>query len=773
MAQTLQSGGEEEDTTIVGDASSTSVSPPQGPSTVLPRQPWQPGTGTDGGLDTLTPVVTIHTPFPAQFQIPKLDLGNVSMASTTTRTSLPGVLPVSIATDKARSTVITSLAQSLPPYLSSVSTVSTGTSAVPHASVASSSPGTTGTVTYSPGIGMGSRLSTTGMDSRLSSGLLSGLPSRYLKPSDLTTTTLMGGLGGRDVTSDSTLIFPELAFSPSPGREVGSFMSFPTPSMAHLSPGFDLTETMLPDTSYTPSLPPTVGESPIPPRVHFARKHEAGEEALKGTTTASRGSQLLPPSSPEVPDLPSSPLETSGPVLQHPGKTRPKPARLQQHAKPPSAFTSRQSPSKSDPKTPLERKPIPRSLSASLPPSTTVPSSTQQRSSLPLSSARLHQPPASSPSTEAARKKIADLQATLEATRFDAEAFLANLKGSVTPKPSTYKSAVVSPPRQPDSKDHCRLGTQRSTPTSPQTGPPHTPPTSRSVLSPQTTPPAATALTSSLSPRPPSETAPSQQLQTSTPETMVSIQTTPTAPPTTSHQETQPGTTEGALGQVLSPGAKLSKSQQEVDVRGLRKGESTSPKRIPPRQPGSLKRRAYSTGDKRRESGSRVGNPPSSQTSRPPQIDPPKSSGKLTKSQLPSLSTSLSSPPLSTPSSSPDKPIYTSPHVHPHTSQVQLHTSPQTRLHTSPLSHHHLPPARGTVLATGHKLTPEKASTLEADSLKVPNALCFDSVCCVGASLVSSFPVTNSGNRWLQLNFDITRLYRNGSEVPVCANLIY
>lgn len=69
---------------------------------------------------------------------------------------------------------------------------------------------------------------------------------------------------------------------------------------------------------------------------------------------------------------------------------------------------------------------------------------------------------------------------------------------------------------------------------------------------------------------------------------------------------------------------------------------------------------------------------------------------------------------------------------------------------------------------TGDAVGRREAGVSRDGSVQVPDALCFDSVCCVGASLTSSFPVTNLGDRWLQLNFDIAHLYRDGSEAPVC-----
>ena len=70
---------------------------------------------------------------------------------------------------------------------------------------------------------------------------------------------------------------------------------------------------------------------------------------------------------------------------------------------------------------------------------------------------------------------------------------------------------------------------------------------------------------------------------------------------------------------------------------------------------------------------------------------------------------------------------------------------------------------KGTTPHTTVKLA--TAATVDPSVLKVPDSLCLSQACCVGVSVSDQLTVANLGERWLQMEFRLIRLYRNGTEV--------
>ena len=762
--------------------------------------------------DYLTPIVSVHTPFPIQFQIPKLDLDNVSALSA--RGSFPGPRTSTTVKDSR-------LASSLPPRLSTPlgsreqapTTGSVNTSELKQSPRLGSrlsdgmKPGASAGMELGPSVGMESGPSA-GMESRPSTGMVSGLPSHYLKPHDLTT-----------ASDGSTLMFPEVsALTYSPPGDLGSLSSFPTPSIAHLSAGFNVT-----NATYSGSF---LSENPI--------KVETKLD-LDGTVEKT------------VSELPHGLLKAEGPSLQHLGKTRPKPARLLQLSKvkqppPPqnkvNGLDSLKQPSppqktvagvshhrKRDSQT---RTPKSDLSYESLPPATTV--SLKQETSQVFS-----------PKTEEARKKMASLQASLDTARFDADTFLATLKSS--------------PLSSPLHKEREAVGGSRSSPvvssaTLHDTGPPsRTAAASIDELTVVDTPRASTSL--------PSVLYSSEKLRTSITKSPFSsfehtnaarskkyhsigvtqtesplkgrdlgerlsgsFEPTPSPPqdkPYVQFTETKPITQDAprhptsSLPEVpVLPSSTTStleavKLERQTSTpeeskkppsqaRGKQTRLSKSPTKVPPKakkdsemspKRPSLKRKSHSPAAGRETTSSRLPTSSSdstiarrpglttglpdretasaSQAQRSPktQVDTAAtfSPGKLSSLLSPkarerdATTAGAGSPVMETTGgssgpprsySSPQKsgvnePIYTSPHVHTHTTYS---------------------PSKGKRQGMG-----VSTAVPDPSSLSVPDSLCFTAVGCVGASLFDHFSVSNSGERWLQLNFTITQLYRDGSEV--------
>lgn len=315
----------------------------------------------------LTPVITVHTPFPVQFEIPKLDLEDVTVSTPGSFNPLRVSTTVKPAASHTQKPILHT-STSLQPDISKESLPKCVTSSGPStSSVVTSTAVTTSkaTPTVTASLDLESGPSPAGTEPRLSTGLELGRTSQSWKPT-----------GSSDTTA-STLIFPELSaltLSPPPAG-LGSLDSMPTPSIARLSAGFDVTEATFHDTSFSASLGLTKKE-------------------VSGT----KGSQ--------------SPRELTGD--QKPGTKQ-------------AVIPGIQSATQVRKHAPLTQTPEPR------PPALSDPVLQPHSPTKSQSAANSSGKEISSPKTVAARQKLAQLQATLEATRFDAENFLAKLKSTTSP----------------------------------------------------------------------------------------------------------------------------------------------------------------------------------------------------------------------------------------------------------------------------------------------------------------------------------------------------
>ena len=816
----------------------------------------------------LTPVVTVHTPFPMQYQIPKLDLSGLSK----TVNSTPASTTVSTLTHSHSLSAVsihqhTSSHPHTQPILPTVSNIHSPPSAA------------------TPTSGMGTGHQQSGMDSGLS-GMEQRLASQYL----------------RSTSGTSTLMFPELSatYLSLPPSEPGS-TSMPTPSLAHFTGGFNTTTSH--DVSFLESL-----LGPLPPsssddissldtssKFHNRSKHttsvsETAEAELAhtqsvssqvSTTTSTHSSSGLTVS----PTTAASSKSPRAPGIVEKSGTQSSPSGATGSMKTPSgamktaqkdrdgAKTKRPHLSSPPASSPTRLSQSPPSKPQSNPSS--APSLTPARAAVEggvRGGGRGKQRPLS-PRTETARKKVSQLKAALDSTEFDASAFLSRLEEerslSVSKSPpssvASTISAALSGTRSQDldlptvsSGSGQLLGGQNSstvvsesttvaigtttvvsqTPTIATTvasktttlaGVPtvvsHQTPTfagiSTTVVSQPTTvvsqpttvvnqpttvvsstvtsgtPPTTTVATDIqyLSPTKPS--IDTLALQTSTADTSVSSSSdqsdsgTPVKPGERRSPERRiprdhkRGAVLRDSGTPVKPGERRSPERRipRDHKRGavlrdsgtpVKPGERRSPERRIPRdhqrgavlsdsgtpvKPGERRSperripRDHQRGAVLRDIG--VGTTPGLHKTQPrssssshKRLDvhscsPPDTSHAVTPHQTPisTLPSAISSP-KNTPSLSSSQPIYTSPRLHPHTS---LSPPPQPCPQPRPSP------------------TRERRKTPQPNSLEVPDSLCFRSPCCVGVTLSDHLQITNLGDRWLQLSFELSELYCNGA----------
>ena len=168
----------------------------------------------------LTPVITVHTPFPVQFEIPKLDLEDVTVSTPGSFNPLRVSTTVKLAASHTQKPILHT-STSLQPDVSKESLPKCVTSSGPStSSVVTSTAVTTSkaTPTITASLDLESGPSPAGTEPRLSTGLEPGRTSQSWKPT-----------GSSDTTA-STLIFPELSaltLSPPPAG-LGSLDSMPT-----------------------------------------------------------------------------------------------------------------------------------------------------------------------------------------------------------------------------------------------------------------------------------------------------------------------------------------------------------------------------------------------------------------------------------------------------------------------------------------------------------------------------------------------------------------
>ena len=585
------------------------------------------------------------------------------------------------------------------------------------------------------------RLSTS-LDSRLSSGSDFGLPSRYLKSS-----------------TDSTLVIPEMSAlsSFSHNFDIDSFGSVPTPSIARLPTGFDVTEVAHQDS--LSSFSPGVDQS------------------------------------------------NAGLLLDKSSETPPQPVTEQSAWSPNQSPVSKPSPSNNS------KPPSPVLLNSGTKSATPIIKSVQ---STPVKSAETKSPKSSlSPKTQAARQKLASLQSTLDAARFDAETFLAGLKSSSSPVQGHDSGITVTPVESHGSQNikslenSCALSTSTSPLVLDSSAPlrvedlsmkslPLTSTQENVTASVRTT--ATLSLTQSLpvTSKSPSNSSSSGLMMKSHASTV-----RPSSVTTTLNSSPKP----------ISPGL-VQTEDRGVVIRSTDKLHKQSPRTLPvsvvesatleahvtletppPRLKSSKPYSPVSTGDtverslsrprkphmttplssstkkrssKRTSKGDSFTSPKTSKFSPKSNTSPKKgSSEKPLKSQLspthlqvsprpkPSTVEVESSPCLSMFQSNlmddgSSRPIYTSPPSHLHTI-----TSPTKKLQFNQSG-------MGGGTSPGR---PQSTLMSSIKSLKVLDSLCFSEVCCVGTSLCDQLVITNQGERWLQLSFKLTQLYRDGTEV--------
>ena len=744
--------------------------------------------------DSLTPVVTVHTPFPMQYQIPKLDFSGLSKTLNAT----PNV-----------PSLTTGLKISPPSYVSAKISTSHPVAksppvARPSQGVTLTSPthvATTTTSLLTPR--MEPSRQTSGMDSGLSTGMEHRLDSQYWRPS----------------SGASTLMFPELSATLSPPpTDIAGLSSMPTPSIANLSGGFNATATSE-DHNFMESL---LGS--------FPSHTSLGSPSLLENLKASR---LSNPNT----------FESA-----NPGK------KDQHHYSPPTSVASSSTKTPSDiTKSGEKKKTLPRS-----PPSSSSASKLSQSSPIKTQSSTLNvstgsasgaistsvgkvsangaistkagqlgkaespvkQRP-SSPRTDTAKIKITQLKAALDATEFDAATFLSRLeeeKGSPVAQPhasltstttgsvprlsaaSEASTSVHQSPRTastslpttvacqtPTKVGHQSLTTaskvmtttissttlvnqtttvvgqkstfahnsttmvnQTSTTTAGKTtttvGQTTTTPTSivsqhSNTVSSTSALPTATTIASSgsstvqkVSPSPPK---PSVSSPLSASKASQTSSTANSVPSTTSSDPLNLNSPPGndVEGKARKKEKKRPRQYQSVEVRDI--GVETTPSlhRTQTRSSTHIQ-----TSRSLEDSLMNITRP--SKRSHTAPLSPSTSPQRMAPTSSPFSPPSSSIAPLSKTRkhSSSSQPIYTSPRLLPHTS-----LSPPPQPHPTPL-------------------TPrERRKTPVPNSLQVPDSLIFKTPCCVGVTLPDQLQISNTGDRWLQLSFELRELYRNGT----------
>ena len=762
--------------------------------------------------ESLTPVVTAHTPFSMHFQIPRLDLSGLSKTldstpTTQTSTSLKANPPTLSAEFKHHPTTTHPLTSALHTAIPSVSGIGSSPVLMTTAAQVPVSGASSGSAPF-PDVEY--ELQQSGLDSGLSSGIEPKLASQYWKPS----------------SGSSTLFFPELSattLSPPPA-EVDGLSSMPTPSMAHLSGGFNTTS---PDGSFLESLLESLPTTSLAQLKHSSKLPKLTPAAATETVPETVVTTLSTITTQEPQRQPLTSLSSghASPQLKTSLSTSTNKKAIP--VSPPIASRSTLSPSR-----------LPVSIlasSTSLPTSTTASSQTQ-------SSGSASETRPLSPKTEDAKRKLAELKATLDSTEFDAAAYLSSLKNErqdTVAQPSTTRAASepitsVSEPVTSFSTTHpvqgvfsssrvattsvasqgpkvnttvasqsptvanqnttltsqsSKMANQNTTVTSRSTivANQNTTVTSRSttVANQNTTvtsqvvnqsstvvsqcqptdvslsaaSSAANTSTASLHLSPSPQKSP--QLPSTSPSSVTRTTLTPAVgrgrkqPSSPSHErETQQheevkgvALKKGDQRVVSFQGTEQQKRIQDVHVAVRDIGVGTTPGLREARTKSSIHATMHKVVETTVHSSTVVTtayqSPPkpqsSTKSSKSPASSPQKHSVVSSRSPL--------SPPASSAASSrqehsPSHPIYTSPRLHPHTSSL----SPPPKSHSQPLTYR------------------ERRKTPEPNALKVPDSLCFKSPCCVGVSLSDQLEITNIGDRWLQLSFELSQLYCNGTQ---------
>ena len=757
--------------------------------------------------DDLTPIITSHSPFPAKFDLPKLDFANASAISQHT------ISPIS---SQPRSTGIRTLPSSSP-----LLQKSNKSDVLPRTAETSSV----------------------------------GLPSELLKPAVV------------DDSTTSSLMFKELSalsLSSPPSMLDPSLRSMPTPSIAKL-PGFDITA--MTNTQHFASFSssrdvtssdlgldhsllhtlPSPGKSKLLPE--HAKNMTSPSKLVAGVAASivrqGQSSPLKlvenPLSSAQMSSSKFSPKRLPPTTSITSERLQTSPERFQVGVGQVLSTETLTTWSSNSPLTsPPQGQPSPPLKDGSLAAKNTLATTPSKKSvTVAASSVEL------SPKTEAARRKLANLQAQLDAACFNAEEFLANLNGNDGPPTTiiTGKVASATAESSKTSESTQRMREKYTSPSPTKSG--------RSLkggnkvedsvhVSVTKSPPTRTSRSpvSSTTPSPKSKTSPSsshsggkRSFLTSIPRPSKPFMAMPsnssaskkTAP---AHSPEKRKRDSGQDQAVLKASGK--ESDQLLKHSPLRKKvQGTPTKREPGQRMATIKdgSKASPNSEAKRlsskvvKSSHNIQSEAGSGMKRHVHIQEPQSSKMLvssgerlpvdvtsssgenplklsmmgtlssTKFELSSLVTShahtstSSPPPLSTltMSTSPSSQGHTPPSTASSTasplstpqppttistaSQLPtLHSaSSNTTSHTSQPYQPHLITKPLTKGPTPHSV--KLPTTTDPTVLKVPDSLCFDQVCCVGVSISDQFTVANLGERWLQLEFRLVHLYRDGTEV--------
>ena len=764
----------------------------------------------------------MHTPFPVQFEIPKLNLGDITVptpgsfnpprVSTTIKESEQEALHAHKPALRPSSSLQPQPNRRTVP----ISSTQTTSSLVTTAAIAKSKapPISTASPDLEPDP------SPVGMESRLSTGLE---PGRTSQPT---------------VGDASTLVFPELSalmFSPPPA-DLGSLDSIPTPSIARLSAGFNITEAVFQDGSFSTSVGVT--------------KETVSRKVLQSPSKVGSGERPQESGTEEGSSPGTQAVQTSQQQQQQ-----------QQQQQGVSLTTQVQ-----------ERQPVTK-LNAF-------------QSHLPTNSQSTAESPRKevySPKTEAARQRLAQLQATLEATRFDAESFLAKMKRANVPNSPLRQASREhkeggSSPAVSKSWEHSthstnsyqvvgssqELGAGDSPHTLPVTLASSLPP----FLSSKEESRRLTQSRTSESPSAPHQTVVSQQRSNSVGTQMLrngqlerssfaekcqlTLQDTSKEshhesplPPKTAQVSSQPTITD-----TRSPSHRVPIPEQQTQEerslphqataykdapntstittvasfsRHIHTSSLTSPemptKHTPLQkslqQPGNIhSHEVYKTTMSSDvptslsdsilgghfmtkmplipqnssdpvlvASGRGSGSKGDSHVTEPCTRLETSSTSTRTETQVTTVQPATSKILLSSKHTLPSEPppASTSPPLHIPSSPLHTGTTPFGRpIYTSPPSHttHSPSPPSHTAHLTTHSPSPPshtvqhpsgnrvggRTRAPNTGSLQVPDSLCFSSVCCVGSFLSDQLLLTNSGDRWLQLSFEVSQLYTDGAE---------
>lgn len=408
---------------------------------------------------------------------------------------------------------------------------------------------------------------------------------------------------------------------------------------------------------------------------------------------------------------------------------------------------------------------------------------------------------AHSPKTEVARKKLASLQAELDAARFNADEFLASLKSSNAPRSSSSTGkGIVTSKSSPARTSRAPMSS--------------TTPSPRSKVSPSSSLSGAKKIPSTSVPRP-SKPFMSMPANSSASKKKVATREISTSPEKEKRESQSGQATKLKASSGHGKGDQLSKSSpSRKTARGTPTKEEAGKLHKSTTKGGSkfspsseAKRPSHSEAVKSsciqseaseaseakkrhvhiqepqlksndvKEStvmSSGGGNPHELHihTAASSAVDTSVSSAKSTLSSLLTSHTHVfttSSPPLSTltvstsPSSQGHTPPMTASSTASH-SIISTHPVPSSPSKI-PISQSSEPPLVVKPLMKGPTLPIMKISTVDPSALKVPDSLCFSQVCCVGVSISDQLTITNVGERWLQLDFRVIHLYRDGTEV--------